>query len=137
MPPTEVTLCGFGDARQRDLWTTGRGGNLHDIQRPPEQIRCDDVVGAGTDVNSERHERLVIDSTGTQGPPDRATRGEVCAFAEAGPASRRAHLTVDRGDAQGCESRNRVAANGPARMRAAANTAAAALSARLSEEQTE
>jgi hypothetical protein len=100
VPAAQVAAGAAGQRRQRGGLRAPWRRRLNRVECAPEEVGRHDAGGAGTDVDSERQERLVVDPDGHARPADRTGDGEVGPFTQNTGIEQRGDLTVHRGDAQ-------------------------------------
>ena len=100
VPATQVAAGAAGKRCQRGGLRAPRRRRLDHVERAAEQVGGHDAGGAGTDVDAEREERLVVDLDRHPRPADRTGDGEVGAFAQHPGVQQGGDLPVHRGDAQ-------------------------------------
>ena len=100
VPATQVPRGAAGQCGQRGLLPPARGGGLHGVQRPAQQIGGDDAGRPRADVDGQGQVGLVVDLDRYPRAPDRTGGGQVGAFAQQIGVQQRGYLAVDRGDGQ-------------------------------------
>jgi hypothetical protein len=100
MPTTQVAAGRVGQRREGGPGWVARSRGLDGVEGAAEQVGGHDAGGSCTDVDAERHERLVVDLDRHARAADRAGDGQVGALAQQACFQQRDDLAVDRGDAQ-------------------------------------
>jgi len=100
MPTPQVAACAVGQRHERGPGRVARRRGLDGVEGAAEQVGGHDAGGARTDVDAQRHERLVVDLHRHARAADRAGDGQVGALPQQAGFQQGDDLTVDRRDAQ-------------------------------------